>query len=489
MADKLAVERAVALAEQMRASSAHAKLDPAAEARRIAQQLLGASASPVRSPNRTPPRVPPNVAAEVVATGRSPGSTSASAMAAAAKARAIALSMRQEAVAAQREPSPDRNNLLWEPKPVRISGLLDPAAAMNGDYHPERAKGTPANRSLAWRTHNGRAAYFGSMAVLYFDGAASWKLGPELGSSQCCCFGTDSMADKPEQVVPGSWKVWRDGQFQTQEDLLVEAIVEGEQPHERVAAAGVAEAEAEAVVEVEVAQVEAEVEAQAEAEAEVRVDDLVPEVAASELKPEPEAAAELVPEVDPNTEPEGEPELAPELEPAVQAELPAAEQAETESVTAKAEVERSTVEEAEQKRDAAEIPEQELRAAEEPEPEPELEFKPEWQPEVTAQLQHLNMRLAEEPEKHSLAQLEEAKSDSLQALDGAGQEPSGPGEKAVARHDVSQLTQCRHHGDGEKPDKGKRKGNPLNWLLVSTGTGVVLVLIARLLLGILRRRR
>ena len=294
MADKLAVERAVALAEQMRASSPNKKLDPAAEARRIAQELLGADASPVRSANRTPPRVPPNVAAEAVAAARSPGSTSASAVAAAAKARAIALSMRQEAVAAQREPSPDRNHLLWEPKAVRISGLLDPAEAMNGDYRPERAKGTPANRSLAWRAHNGRAAYFGKMAVLYFDGAASWKLGPELGSSQCCCFGTDSMADKPEQVAPGSWKVWRDGQFQTQEDLLVEAIEEGEERHEGVAEAGVTEAEAEAAM-------ASEAEAEAEAEKEVRIDGLAParsELVASELKLEPEAATEPAPEVE-----------------------------------------------------------------------------------------------------------------------------------------------------------------------------------------------
>ena len=179
---------------------------------------------PTHPNNRTPPRVPSDVSAMVMASASS-SPASPSAVAAAARARAIALSMRQEAVAAQRDPSPDRNSLLWQPTPVRILGLRDPAAAMNGEYHPEPAKGTPANRSLGWRTHNGRPAYFGKLAVLYFDGAASWKLGPELGSSQCCCFGTDSMADKPEQVIPGSWKVWRDGCFQTQEDLLVESLV------------------------------------------------------------------------------------------------------------------------------------------------------------------------------------------------------------------------------------------------------------------------
>jgi hypothetical protein len=487
MADKLAVERAVALAEQMRASSPNKKLDPAAEARRIAQELLGADASPVRSANRTPPRVPPNVA-EAVAAARSPGSTSASAVAAAAKARAIALSMRQEAVAAQREPSPDRNHLLWEPKAVRISGLLDPAAAMNGDYRPERAKGTPANRSLAWRAHNGRAAYFGKMAVLYFDGAASWKLGPELGSSQCCCFGTDSMADKPEQVAPGSWKVWRDGQFQTQEDLLVEAIEEGEERHEGVAEAGVTEAEAEAAM-------ASEAEAEAEAEKEVRIDGLAParsELVASELKLEPEAATEPAPEVGPEknrpelaVEPKPEPAPAPELE--VQAQLAAAEQAETESVAANAEVERLSAEEAEQERVDAEMPEQERIAGAEPEPEPELELKPEQEPKVTAQLQELDTRMAEAPGKHTLAPAEEAENDSLPASDGAAQEPCGSEE--TAEHDASKLTQRRRQRDGGKPDKGNSKSNPLKWLLVSTGTGVLLAVIARLLLGILRRRR
>ena len=209
---KLAVERAVALAEQLKASSsanpsaasspssaAGNQLDPAAEARRIAQQLLTPDASPIRPTlQRTPPRVPPDVAAAAIAASSPPDSgrpaaaaagpmvtpvsapASSAAVAAAAKARAIALSMREEAVASQRDPSPDRNSLQWQPRAVRISGLRDGAAAMNGDYHPERAKGTPANRSMAWRTHHGRVAYFGKGAVLFFDGAASWKLGPEL---------------------------------------------------------------------------------------------------------------------------------------------------------------------------------------------------------------------------------------------------------------------------------------------------------------------
>ena len=225
---KVAVERAVALAEQMRAGQAPpartasldeirndggnggaagvaAAADPAAEARRLAAELLGASSSPPAehlpagggSPSRrrtaspvgakTPPRVPPAVAAAAVAAANSTPDRGAAAVA--AKARAVALSMREDALFEARYPSPDRNTQRQrDPETVRITGLRRPAENMNGDYHPQRSKGTPANRSLAWKTHNGRAVFLGRKATIFWDGNATWKLGPEAGSNQCCCF-------------------------------------------------------------------------------------------------------------------------------------------------------------------------------------------------------------------------------------------------------------------------------------------------------------
>ena len=85
------------------------------------------------------------------------------------------------------------------PRPLRISGLPDPAAAANGDY--VRYSATPEL--------NGRAVYSqkdsAAKNYLWHDGH-SWSLGPEIDGEQCCLY-ADSAVQNPADVTEG-WKVW-----------------------------------------------------------------------------------------------------------------------------------------------------------------------------------------------------------------------------------------------------------------------------------------